>query len=130
MGEAGKRVRTIALPSPAISGYITGHNGELPVTAKSQKRAVENYRNRLRRKGLVRFEVLGRNADRDLVRSIARRLAEDDADAGRIRTLVKDSIAANPAEDGGILRALRRSPLVGANLALSRPKHAGRRIKL
>jgi hypothetical protein len=42
----------------------------------SQKRAIKNYRNRLHKRGLARFEVLGLDADRDLIRSLARRLAE------------------------------------------------------
>jgi hypothetical protein len=100
------------------------------MTAKSQKRAVKLYRDRLQRRGLARFEVLGRERDRELVRSIARRLAEDDQDSARIRALVKDSLAGTPAEEGGVLRSLRRSPLVGADLGLSRPKLSGRRIRL
>jgi len=41
----------------------------------SQQRAIINFRNRLAENGLVRFEVTGRDADRDLVRTVARRLA-------------------------------------------------------
>ena len=43
----------------------------------SKKRAVKNYRFRLSERGLARFEVLGRDADRDLIRCVARRRAED-----------------------------------------------------
>jgi toxin FitB len=42
----------------------------------SQRRAIDNYRTRLTERGMVRFEVIGRETDRQLVRSIARRLAE------------------------------------------------------
>ena len=42
----------------------------------SQKRAIKNYRSRLSKRGLARFEVLGLTADRGLIRSLARRLAE------------------------------------------------------
>jgi len=37
---------------------------------------------------------------------------------------------ASPPKKGGILAALRRSPLVGANLNLVRPRGTGRKIKL
>jgi hypothetical protein len=43
----------------------------------AQKRALRNYRSRLTKRGIARFEVLGLEADRDLIRSVARRLAED-----------------------------------------------------
>ena len=49
----------------------------------AQKRAVQNYRSRLSERGLARFEVFGRDADRDLIRSLARRLAEDTPEASR-----------------------------------------------
>jgi hypothetical protein len=51
----------------------------------AQKRALRNYRSRLTKRGLARFEVLGLDADRDLIRSIARRLAEDGPDSAQIR---------------------------------------------
>ena len=80
----------------------------------SQKRAIQNYRSRLGERGLTRFEVLGRGADRDLIRSLARRLAEDGPEASRLRAAVNQTIAGEPPKKGGILAAIRRSPLVGA----------------
>jgi len=47
----------------------------------AQKRALRNYRSRLTKRGIARFEVLGLDADRDLIRSVARRLAEDGPDS-------------------------------------------------
>ncbi len=96
----------------------------------SQKRAIQNYRSRLHDRGLARFEVLGRDADRDLIRSLARRLAEDGPDASRLRAAVSQSIAGEPPKKGGILAALRRSPLVGANLELTRPREEGREVQI
>jgi hypothetical protein len=61
---------------------------------------------------MARFEVLGLGADRDLIRSLAKRLAEDDPDAVRIRAAVIRTISGEPPKKGGILTALRRSPLV------------------
>jgi hypothetical protein len=95
-----------------------------------QKRAIQNYRTRLRERGLSRFEVLGRDADRELIRSLARRLAEDSPDASRLRATVSQTIAGEPAKKGGILAALRRSPLVGADLDLSRAHEEGRKVDL
>ena len=96
----------------------------------SQKRAIQNYRTRLGERGLARFEVLGRDADRDLIRSLARRLAEDGPEASRLRAAVRQSIAGEPARAGGILAALRRSPLVGADLDLQRPREEGRNFAI
>ena len=94
----------------------------------SQKRAIENYRTRLSQRGLSRFEVLGRDADRDLIRSFARRLAEDGPEASQLRAAVSQTIAGEPPKKGGILAALRRSPMVGADLDLSRQREEGRKV--
>ena len=96
----------------------------------SQKRAIQNYRSRLGERGLARFEVLGRDADRDLIRSLARRLAEEGPDASRLRAAVSQTIAGEPPKKGGILAALRRSPLVGADLDLTRPREQGRKVRI
>jgi hypothetical protein len=97
---------------------------------KAQQRAIRNYRSRLTDRGLARFEVLGRDADRDLIRSVARKLAEDTPAAAELRAAVSQSVAGESPRKGGILAALRRSPLVGADLDLKRPREAGRKIKL
>lgn len=96
----------------------------------SQRRAIKNYRSRLGKRGLARFEVLGRDADRALIRSLARRLAEDGPEVSRLRAAISQSLAGEPPRKGGILAALRRSPLVGADLDLTRPREKGRKIEL
>lgn len=96
----------------------------------SQNRAIQNYRARLSERGLARFEVLGRDKDRDLVRSFARRLAEDGPEALRLRAVVKRTMAGNPSPKGGILAALLRSPLVDADLDLARVREEGRSVEL
>jgi hypothetical protein len=96
----------------------------------SQKRAIKNYRRRLSQRGMARFEVLGLDADRDLIRSFARRLAEGGPGAARLRTAVSQTIAGQSPRKGGILEALRRSPLVGADLDLSRPRERRRKVEL
>jgi hypothetical protein len=100
------------------------------MTISSQKRAIRNYRSRLTERGLARFEVLGLDADRDLIRSLARRLAEEGPEASRIRSTVSRTIATEPPKTGGILAALRRSPLVDADLDLARAREEGRGIDL
>jgi len=95
-----------------------------------QKRALKNYRKRLKQRGLARFEVLGLDADRELVRSFARRLADSGPESTLLRATVYRTIAGEPPNKGGILSALRRSPLVGADLDIKRPVTAGRRVDL
>jgi len=95
-----------------------------------QKRALKNYRRRLTQRGMARFEVLGLDADRELIRSLARRLADDRADSVEIRATVRRTISGEPPKKGGILTALRRSPLVGADLDLRRPATAVRGVDL
>ncbi len=94
----------------------------------SQQRAIANFRNRLAKKGLVRFEVTGRDSDRELVRTVARRLAEDGPDSDRLRAAVKGAVGGEPPKKGGILKALLASPLIGSELDLTRPREEGRKV--
>jgi hypothetical protein len=103
---------------------------EFGMSTTPQKRALNNYRKRLSQRGLARFEVLGLDADRDLIRSLAKRLAGDGPESARIRATVRRTISGEPPKKGGILSALRRSPLVGADLDLKRPVTLGRKVDL
>ncbi len=96
----------------------------------SQKRAITNFRSRLDEKGLARFEVTGRSADRELVRALARRLAEDGPEAGQLRAVVTQTMAGPPPTKGNIMRALMASPLVGSEIDLSRSREEGRQADL
>jgi hypothetical protein len=96
----------------------------------AQKRALKNYRQRLSDKGLARFEVLGLDSDRELIRALAKRLARNDGAAARLRADVLRSITGEPPPKCGILAALRQSPLVGAELDLTRDITSGRKIDL
>jgi hypothetical protein len=100
------------------------------IMGNSQKRAIQNYRSRLSERGMARFEVLGLDGDRDLIRSLARRLAEDGPEASRLRAVVSRTISGEPPKKGGILAALRRSPLADADLDLTRPREKGRRVRI
>jgi hypothetical protein len=113
-----------------LAGYITGYTLEITVKETPQKRAVKNYRSRLNQRGLARYEVLGLYADRELIRSLARRLAQNDREATQIRATVSQSIAGGPPKKGGIFAALRRSPLVGAELDVARARTSGREVDL
>jgi hypothetical protein len=79
---------------------------------------------------LARFEVLGLTTDRELIRSLARRLADAGKDTDRIRATVRSTISEGEPAKGGILSALRRSPLVGADLDLKRAPAAARKVDL
>lgn len=95
-----------------------------------QKRAVQSYRSRLMQRGLARFEVLGLGSDRDLIRSLARRLAEDAPEASLLRATLSQTIEREPTLTGGILAALRRSPLVGQDIERGRTRDEGRKIEI
>lgn len=100
------------------------------MSESSQNRATQNYRRRLAERGMARFEVLGRDADRQLIRSLARRLAEDGPQADRLRTAVTRGMADTQPRRGGILEALRRSPLVDEDVVPPRPFEPGREVDL
>ena len=98
--------------------------------SSAQKRAIENYRSRLTARGIARFEIQALDADRDLLRSLARKLTEDSTEARQLRRTIQKAVAGEPPKAGGILAALRRSPLVGADLDLGRPREGGRKVDL
>ncbi|MBK8210449.1 MAG: hypothetical protein IPK78_11275 [Rhodospirillales bacterium] len=96
----------------------------------AQKRAIENYRSRLTKRGIVRFELQALESDRDLIRTLARKLIEEGSEGATIRRTVQQAISGESPKCGGILTALRRSPLVGADLDLLRPHEDGRSVDL
>jgi hypothetical protein len=81
----------------------------------------------MREAGVERFEVRAPATDKPLVREIARRLAEGDAELRR--NLERDLAPSEPSR-GGIWRALRNSPLVGADIDLEREHFPPRDIDL
>lgn len=85
-----------------------------------QKRAVSNSRKRLSERDLGRFEVLGLNRGRELIRSLATQRATNSTDSLQLRETIAGMVAKRPSLRGGILAALRRSPLVGAGVNLER----------
>ena len=79
---------------------------------------------------MARFEVLGLDADRALIRSLIKRLAENGPEAKRIRAMVRQTVLGETAKIGGILAALRCSPLVGFDLDLRRSVTQGRTVEV
>ena len=86
----------------------------------SQAKAIAKYRDRLAEKGMARFEVLGRKADRTLIRNVARAIAEDEQKAAAFREFAEKIVVEEEPKRGSILAAFRRSPWVGAELDLTR----------
>ncbi len=92
--------------------------------------APQSYRSRLQARGLVRLQVTVGAQDRSLIRALAKRLAEAGPEATHLRATVESVLASPDAHVGGILAALRASPLVGADLVLERPVVEGRKVAL
>ena len=94
----------------------------------AQARAVDNYRKRLTKRGMARFEVLGLKKDRELIREVARKLAESTPEADQIRTSIRQTTSEKASRKGSLLEVLRTWPL--AELNLKRPYTTGRKIDL
>lgn len=62
--------------------------------------------------------------------ALARKLVEDGPDADPQRRAVQHAVSGESSKVGGVLAALRRSPPVGADLDLARPREAGRKVEL
>jgi hypothetical protein len=75
---------------------------------------------------IVQYEVAGLEIDRDMIRSLAKRLAKEGRDANHIRARINEVLESK----GGIVVALLRSPLVGADLDLTRDRAPPRDIDL
>lgn len=99
-------------------------------TKDAQRRAVVSYRTRRLKLGMVRFELQALDADRALLRALAHKLAADGPEAQSIRHLLAEAIGGAPPTPGGVLAALLRSPLVGAELGLDRVRDEGRKVDL
>jgi hypothetical protein len=100
------------------------------MASTAQARALKNYRKRLTKRGMARFEVLGLAADRDLVRTLAKRLAEDTPEAAEIRAILSKEVAPDSRKKGGILNMLRNSPLMGIELNVTRRRVNARKVDL
>lgn len=95
-----------------------------------QTRAVRAYRSRLKQTGMARFEVIGLNSDRELIRDLAKTLAGGGERSAKLRKKVSADLGESKPATGGIVAALRRSPLVGVDLDLARAEVKPRRVDL
>jgi hypothetical protein len=77
---------------------------------------------------MSRYEVRGLDRDKKLVREVARQLAAGNAAAEQLRRDLTQKTAEPPRDS--ILAALRRSPLVGADLQIERAIEHGRDVDL
>lgn len=91
----------------------------------AQRHALRNYRSRLNKRGVATFEVQGLEADRELIRALAPRLAEGGPASIPMRATVNQLVAAGAPLKGRILMALRRSPFADADLHISRERPTG-----
>ncbi len=91
-------------------------------------KAVKKHREKLARQGLSRFEVIGLECDRQLVRSLARALAKKDLHAAELRAQIAGAVDDGSRTKGAVLAAFRSSPFVGADLDLKRARTSGRKV--
>ena len=75
---------------------------------------VKNLNGGIPEPGLICFDVVGLALDRELIRLLAQRPSKPGTEATRLRLLLSQAVSGAPSEKGGILSALRNSPLVGA----------------
>ena len=97
---------------------------------QAQHRALLNCRNRLSADRLIRFNVLGRKSDRELIRSVAGALADTGAAAERLRATIMHALDLALSRKGRILAALCNAPLAGSELKLRRSRATGRKVDL
>jgi len=81
------------------------------------RKSVASYRQRMKRRGLVRVEVQVRKEDAGLVRGIASALVDPDREA-ETRALLRDKLGAPAA--AGLKALLAAAPLEGIDLERSR----------
>jgi hypothetical protein len=92
----------------------------------SQQRAIEDYRKRLKERGLVRLEVQVLEPDAPLIRQITKVLRGDPLHATKIRARLRQIIGTE--QKHGLKVLLASAPLEGIDL--SRPRDRGRDVDL
>lgn len=81
--------------------------------SSTKKKAIASYRQRMRRRGLVRVEVQARKEDAPLLRSVASALA-DPEHGPETRALLRERVA--PQEVRGLKALLAAAPFEGVDL--------------
>ncbi|MGD9507491.1 MAG: hypothetical protein AB7I59_13580 [Geminicoccaceae bacterium] len=90
----------------------------------AQQRALARHRSRRQRAGMVRLELQVRRDDVELVRGVARALA-DPAREAETRTLLREHVGRVPVD---LKRLLAAAPLEGVDL--ERERDLGRPVEL
>lgn len=93
--------------------------------SKSQRKAVSNFRQRLKQQGLTRLEVHVRKGDAGLVRDMVRALL-DPEQRDEARTLLRDRFGSE--QPRGLKALLAAAPLEGIDL--HRDRDLGRDVDL
>lgn len=92
----------------------------------AQKKAVQNHRRRLKRRGLVRVEVQASEADKVLIRKVAGLLRGDPSRAAEVRRRLRQLLGEEPKP--GLKALLASAPLEGIDL--TRDRDLGRDVEL
>jgi hypothetical protein len=108
-----------------ISGYITGNNSGGLALVKAQRKAINNFRKRLKRRGMARLEVNVRRDDAALVRNVVRALSSPEQEQ-TARALLRHHFGSRHRE--GLKALLAAAPLEGIDL--SRERDFGRDVDL
>jgi hypothetical protein len=96
--------------------------GAVPQVRKS---SVKSYRQRMKRRGLVRVEVQVRREDAGLVRGVASALADPDREA-ETRALLREKVSGGRPK--GLKALLASAPLEG--IEIERSRDTGRALDL
>lgn len=123
-----KSPRWFVLDNRSITGYITGMAKGFREKS-AQYRAVVKNRRTMSARGLARYEVRGLAKDRELVRSVAKKLASDDDAAKALRAELERQTRP-PLTGKAIVEWLRASPLAEVDWYTKRPFDPGRKIDL
>ena len=91
----------------------------------AKRKAITNYRQRMKRRGLVRVEVQVRREDAALLRSVAGALADPER-AVQARALLRERFASREAR--GLKALLAAAPFEG--IEFERARDAGRPVDL
>ena len=92
---------------------------------KAQRKAISNFRKRLKLQGMARLEVNVRKGDATLVRNVVRALSSQ-VEGQAARALLREHFGSRQAE--GLKVLLAAAPLEGVNL--SRERDFGRDVDL
>jgi hypothetical protein len=92
---------------------------------KAQRKAVTNFRRRLKQRGIARLEVNVRIADAELVRDVVRALSNPDQEQA-VRKLLHENFGTKPTM--GLKDLLAAAPLEG--IELKRDRDFGRDVDL